>query len=283
MEQRRTTFRRGGAGTEREGSGLRIEALPFLRQLLRVRRLLRRLPGGRDRQARAGKTLSVHLRAVHRLRGLLRAMSVPLHQHDPGAERRRLTGSDRRANNERRSANRMPGAAACDAARARASANVEEVNGRRTERGDHRRQRGRRLRRLPGQRGLRDLSDHAVVDDGGTGRSMGERGQDQHLGRHPGRRRDAERGRCRRHRARLVAGRRADDHLHRVAGPHADDPQHVQDRGRTDGLRDPRRRPVAGDAGPVDLRRPPGRDGGAAHRLRPARLQLGPGSARHGA
>ena len=34
--------------------------------------------------------------------------------------------------------------------------------------------------------------------------------------------------------------------------------------------------------GPVDLRRPAGRDGGAAHRLRSARLQLGPGSARHG-
>ena len=80
----------------------------------------------------------------------------------------------------------------------------------------------------------------------------------------------------------VAAGRRADDHLHRVAGAHADDPQHVQDRRRTDGVRHPRRRALAGDAGPVDLRRPPGRDGGAPDRLRPARLQLGAGSARHG-
>ena len=65
----------------------------------------------------------------------------------------------------------MPGAAPCYAARAGASGEVEEVNGRRTERGDHRRQRGRRLRRLPRQRGLRDLSDHAVLDDGGSRRT----------------------------------------------------------------------------------------------------------------
>ena len=52
-------LRRGGAGSEREGSRLRGEALPVLRQLLRVRRLLRRLPGGRDHQARARQTLPV--------------------------------------------------------------------------------------------------------------------------------------------------------------------------------------------------------------------------------
>ena len=43
-----------------------------------------------------GKRYQYDLRPVHRLRGLLRAVSVPCHQHDPGAERRRLTGSDRR-------------------------------------------------------------------------------------------------------------------------------------------------------------------------------------------
>ena len=46
--------------------------------------------------------------------------------------------------------------------------------------------------------------------------------------------RDAVRGRRRRRGARRAAGRRADDDLHRVAGPAADDPQHVQDRRRAD-------------------------------------------------
>lgn len=45
-----------------------------LRQLLRV---LRGLPRGRDRQARAEQALPVHLRTVHGLRDLVRAVSVP--------------------------------------------------------------------------------------------------------------------------------------------------------------------------------------------------------------
>ena len=54
--------------------------------------------------------------------------------------------------------------------------------------------------------------------------------------------RDAERRRRRRRGARRAAGRRARHHLHRVAGPAADDPQHVQDRRRTDLHGLPRRR-----------------------------------------
>ena len=84
MQKRRTSFEEVVQGSEREGSRLRGEALPVVRQLLRVRRLLRRLSGGRDHQARARQTLPVHLRPVHGLRDLLRAVSVPCDQHDPG-------------------------------------------------------------------------------------------------------------------------------------------------------------------------------------------------------
>ncbi len=69
-------------------------------------------------------------------------------------------------------------------------------------------------------------------------------------------------------------------HLHCVAGPAADDPEHVQDRRRADSGGPARRRPVRCGAGTVDLRRPFGRDGGAPDRIRAARLGLGPGSAR---
>ena len=42
---------------------------------------------------------------------------------------------------------------------------------------------------------------------------------------------------------RRAAGGRAGDDVHRVAGPAADDPQHVQDRRRADAGGDPRRGP----------------------------------------
>ena len=58
------------------------------------------------------------------------------------------------------------------------------------------------------------------------------------------------------------------DDVHGVAGPAADDPQHVQDRRRTDVGGLSRRRPLAGGAGAVDLRRPQRRDGRPRHRLR---------------
>ena len=85
--------------------------------------------------------------------------------------------------------------------------------------------------------------------------------------------RDAERGRRRRRAARRAAERRAGDDVHRVAGPAADDPEHVQDRRRADAGGVARRRPVARGAGAVDLRRPLRRDGGAADRLRAARAR----------
>ena len=62
---------------------------------------------------------------------------------------------------------------------------------------------------------------------------------------------------------------RANHHLHRVAGPFIDDPQHVQDLRRTAALRVPRlerartRRPRA-----FDIRRPSGRDGLPPDRFR---------------
>ena len=99
---------------------------------------------------------------------------------------------------------------------------------------DARRQRGRRFDRIPRQRDLRDLSDHALVHDGRARRPVGVRRQDEHLGHRAARRRDAERGRRRRRRARRAADRRADDDVHGVAGPAADDPEHVQDRRRAD-------------------------------------------------
>ena len=46
--------------------------------------------------------------------------------------------------------------------------------------------------------------------------------------------RDAKRGGGRRGRPRRAASRGADDHVHGLAGPVADDPQHVQDRRRAD-------------------------------------------------
>ena len=57
-------------------------------------------------------------------------------------------------------------------------------------------------------------------------------------------------------------------HVHGVAGPAADDPQHVQDRRRVDRHGIPRRGARAGHARAVDFRRSQRRDGGARHRLR---------------
>ena len=95
--------------------------------------------------------------------------------------------------------------------------------------------------------------------------------------------RDAERGRGGRRAARRAAERCAGDDVHRLAGPAADDPEHVQDRRRADAGGAARRRPVARGAGAVDLRRPLRRDGGPPDGLRAARLGVGPGGPRPGA
>ena len=180
-----------------------------------------------------GKRYAFDYAQLHGLRHLLRAVPVPRH----------LDGARARGPRESRhvlvSVPRLPRP------------------------GHRRRQRGLRQRRVPPQRGVRDLSDHAVVDDGGTGRSVVRRAPPEHLGRRADRHRDAERGRRGRRRPRLAAGRRADDDLHGVAGPAADDPEHVQDRRRTDAGGLPCGGAGARLARAVDLRRPPGRDGRA--------------------
>ena len=93
-------------------------------------------------------------------------------------------------------------------------------------------------------------------------------------------RRDAERGRGGRRPARRAAERRARDDVHRLAGPAADDPEHVQDRRRADAGGAACGSPVARGARAVDLRRPLGRDGRPPDRLRAARIGLGPGGPR---
>jgi len=86
-------------------------------------------------------------------------------------------------------------------------------------------------------------------------------GEEEPVGHHPRSHRDAVRGRRRGRRARRAADRGADDDVHRVAGPAADDPEHVQDRGRTAAADLARQRARARGAGAVDLRGPPGCDG----------------------
>ncbi len=94
--------------------------------------------------------------------------------------------------------------------------------------------------------------------------------------------RDAERGRCRRRPSRRAAERRPRDHLHRLAGSAADDPEHVQDRRRADAGGASCRRPLARSAGAVDLRRPLGRDGGPPDGLRSPRVGVRSGGTRPG-
>ena len=86
--------------------------------------------------------------------------------------------------------------------------------------------------------------------------------------------------RRRRRAARRAAEGRAGDDVHRVAGPAADDPQHVQDRRRADAGGHPRRGPHGRDPRAVDLRRPQRRDARPHDRLGDARRRLGPGGAR---
>ena len=61
-----------------------------LRQLLRMRQLLRRLSRAGDREARRRSVLPHRLRLLHGLRRLLRAVPVPRDRDDPRSRRRRL-------------------------------------------------------------------------------------------------------------------------------------------------------------------------------------------------
>ena len=142
----------GGLTLER--GDLRGGPVPVVRQLLRVRRLPRRLPGGRGHQARRRAPLPVRLRPVHRLRRVLRAV--------PGARDRDGPGAAADARHDRR-------------------------------------QRGGGVGRLPAQRAVLHLPDHAVLADGRAGRRVGEPAAHQRLG-HRARRSS---------RCRARAGRRA--------------------------------------------------------------------------
>ena len=137
--------------------------------------------------------------------------------------------------------------------------------------------------RLPAQRGVLHLPDHAVLAHGRAGRRVVQQGPGEPVGHRADRGGDAERGRRGGRAARRPAERRAGHHVHRVAGPAADDPQHVQDRRGADPRGAARGRAVAGGAGPVDLRRSRRRDGGPADRVRAARLVMRAGGARPGA
>jgi hypothetical protein len=85
--------RRGG-GDAVGAEALRGKALPVVRQLLRVRRLLRGLPRGRHHQAGTGAALRVRLRPLHGVRHLLRA--VPLCTPSRWSPRRRRPDHHRR-------------------------------------------------------------------------------------------------------------------------------------------------------------------------------------------
>ena len=220
------------------GGHVRVATVPVVRELLRVRRVPRGVPGGRRDQARTWPSLPVRLRQVHGLRGVLRAVPGPLNRDVPGATLMRTID---------------------------------------------RRQRGGGLGRLPLQRGLLHLPDHAVLADGRAGRRVVRARAAERVGHRSGRGRDAERGRSVGRAPRRAAGRRAGDDVHRLSGPAADDPEHVQDRRGADRGRDARRRALAGGAGAVDLRRPLRRDGGAPDRLCPAGVRVGAGGPRPGA
>ena len=86
-------IRRNRVGSLGARGALRGDAVPGLRQLLRVRQLLCRVSRAGDRQAGQGPVLSGRSRALHRVRHVLRAVPVPRDRHDAGArsERRRAS------------------------------------------------------------------------------------------------------------------------------------------------------------------------------------------------
>ena len=87
----RRRFRRSRGRLVRRRSDVRGAALPLVRQLLRVRRLSRSVPGGRGDQARHRTPLRIRLRQVHGVRRLRRSMPGPRHRHVPGADMTRAT------------------------------------------------------------------------------------------------------------------------------------------------------------------------------------------------
>ena len=124
--------------------------------------------------------------------------------------------------------------------------------------------------------------DHAEQPDGRALRRVGEPKESEPVGSNPRSGRNAVGRRRGRRRPRRAAGRLARDHLHGLAGPAPDDPQHVQDRGRAHALHDARGGAHARHARVVDLRRSLRRHGLPPDRLRAALRELRAGSARHG-
>ena len=89
--ERVETFDGGRRRFVRRRGDLRGGALPLVRQLLRMRRLPRRVPRGRGDQTRGRAPIRVRLRQVHRLRRLLRSVPGPRHRDVPGADMTRAT------------------------------------------------------------------------------------------------------------------------------------------------------------------------------------------------
>ena len=81
---KRTGFDEIVSGLSRARSALRGHALSLLRQLLRVRQLLRGLSGTSDYQVGKGRFYRVELDLLHGMRGVLRAVPVPCHRHGAG-------------------------------------------------------------------------------------------------------------------------------------------------------------------------------------------------------
>ncbi len=99
-----------------------------------------------------------------------------------------------------------------------------------------RRQRGRRIRRLPAQRNDRDLSDHALFAHGRMVRRMVRQTAAEPLVHGAASRADAVRGRRGGSSAWHAPDQLAHDDIHRVAGPAAHDSEPLQDRRRAAAL-----------------------------------------------
>src|SRR5208337_1780190 len=79
-------FRGGGQRPRRDQRALRGAPLPFLRQLLRMRQLLWRLPRQRGDQAWARQKVQVRLRLLQGLRPLRRRVPVRGDRHGGGGD-----------------------------------------------------------------------------------------------------------------------------------------------------------------------------------------------------
>ncbi len=142
---------------------------------------------------------------------------------------------------------------------------------------NHGRQHRGGARRLRSERDRCHLPDHPLLHHGGGSRRMGGAGAQERLragAEHQG---AAVGGGSGRLGARVACGRSPHHHLHRLPGAFAHAPQHVQDRRRAAPRRVPRLGPRRRHPRALHLRRPPGRDGGPPHRLRPALFLLGAG------